>query len=345
MFADSFRERVEQQMSLRGLSSRAALASCAAFVMLACAAATHVRAQGTGWAGGRQGVQGSDLNAVYFSDTKRGWVGGDGGLVLHTEDGGRTWSRQKLETKDSVNDIYFRDKEDGYLLAVSQIYTTEDSGQTWALSTRFLAQTFGGASPELYSVRFTSKRRGWIVGSLSRGDEVVDSLVLYTTDGGSSWQRQRVPVSDELIHLDFDGDKRGWIVGSGGRILHTRDGGDNWTQQESGTRAALYHVDFQGEDNGWAVGEKGTILRTIDGGLSWRPAQSPARATLLSVKFVNDQEGWIVGRGGVILRSDDGGQTWKQQDSGTRQNLYALHFDKKLGWAVGGDGLVLRYER
>jgi photosystem II stability/assembly factor-like uncharacterized protein len=69
------------------------------------------------------------------------------------------------------------------------------------------------------------------------------------------------------------------------------------------------------------------------------------RSTLLSVKFVNDEEGWIVGRGGVILRSDDGGQTWKQQDGGTRQNLYALHFDKKTGWAVGGDGLVLRYER
>ena len=69
------------------------------------------------------------------------------------------------------------------------------------------------------------------------------------------------------------------------------------------------------------------------------------RTTLLSVKFVNDDEGWIVGRGGVILRSEDGGQTWLQQDSGTRQNLYALFFDKKLGWAVGGDGLVLRYER
>ena len=41
----------------------------------------------------------------------------------------------------------------------------------------------------------------------------------------------------------------------------------------------------------------------------------------------------------------DGGQTWLAQESRTRQNLYALYFDKKTGWAVGGDGLVLRYER
>lgn len=325
---------------------RAALLSCAAlFLSFACLLGAGVaRAQGDGWEGGRQGPAGKDLNAVYFVDSKRGWVAGDGGLVLHTEDGGRTWERQSIGARENIADIYFRDRDNGYLLALNQIFTTEDGGATWQSSTRFLAQTFG-AEPELYSVRFTSKKRGWIVGSLSRGEAVVDSLVLYTQDAGASWQRQRVPVSDELIHLDFDGDKRGWIVGSGGRILHTGDGGETWSLQQSGTKAALYHVDFKGGDRGWAVGEKGTILITEDGGATWRPTVSPVKTTLLSVQFVNGDEGWIVGRGGVILRSGDGGQTWVQQDSRTRQNLYALFFDKKVGWAVGGDGLVLRYER
>ncbi|HYY94885.1 MAG TPA: YCF48-related protein [Pyrinomonadaceae bacterium] len=322
----------------------AARVLCAALLLCACGAAA-ARAQGVGWVGGRQGRAGKDLNAVYFADSKRGWVAGDGGLVLHTEDGGRTWARQNIGTDENVDDIYFRDREDGYLLAVNQIFTTEDSGQTWKLSARFLMQTFGGASPELYSVRFTSKKRGWIVGSLSRGDAVVDSLVLSTSDGGASWQRQRVPVPDELIHLDFDGDKRGWIVGSRGRILHTTDGGESWQLQNSGTTATLYHVDFRDEERGWAVGERGTILRTEDGGQTWRATGAPVRSTLLSVIFVSKEEGWVAGRGGVILRSDDGGQTWLRQETNTQQNLYALFFDKKAGWAVGGDGLVLRYER
>ena len=303
------------------------------------------RAQSGGWAGERRGQAGKDLNTVYFADSKRGWVAGDGGLVLHTADGGRTWSPQRVETRDGVNDIYFRDKEDGYLLAGDRIFTTEDGGATWRMSSRFQSATFGGADPELYSVRFTSKKRGWIVGSLSRGDRVIDSLVLYTDDGGSSWQRLRVPVQDELIHLDFDGDKRGWIVGAGGRVLHTRDAGETWALQTSNTKATLYHVDFNGDDRGWAVGERGTILRTRDGGATWEAVGAPVRATLLSVKFVNDEEGWIVGRGGVILRSGDGGQTWLVQESSTKQNIYALYLDKKTGWAVGGDGLVLRYER
>jgi photosystem II stability/assembly factor-like uncharacterized protein len=311
--------------------------------LAACAAAA--RAQELGWAGGRQGQPGKDLNAVYFLDSKRGWAAGDGGVILHTRDGGRMWSRQAVTAKDSFNDVYFRNEEEGYLLARAEIFTTDDGGQSWRTATRFTPQTFGGAEPELYSVRFTSKKRGWVVGSLTRGENVVDSLVLATENGGATWQRQRVPVSDELIHLDFDGERRGWVVGSGGRILHTRDGGESWAVQRSGTTAALYHVEFQGDERGWAVGERGTILRTEDGGRVWRAVPAPVRSTLLSVKFVSKEEGWVVGRGGVILRSDDGGDTWKRQETGTRQNLYALFFNKKFGWAVGGDGLVLRYER
>jgi photosystem II stability/assembly factor-like uncharacterized protein len=63
------------------------------------------------------------------------------------------------------------------------------------------------------------------------------------------------------------------------------------------------------------------------------------------VQFASEDEGWIVGRGGTILRSGDGGRTWVRQESRTKQHLYALFVDKKSGWAVGGDGIVLQYER
>jgi photosystem II stability/assembly factor-like uncharacterized protein len=333
-------------MRLRAIKLRRAALRAALFLSVA-GLCVPVRAGAqTGWAGRRQGRAGKDLNAVYFVDSKRGWVAGDDGTVLRTEDGGATWQPQRVGTSANVNDLYFRNRDDGYLLAGNQIFITENGGETWQPSGTFSAADFGGAEPELYSVRFTGKKRGWVVGSLSRGETVVDSLLLHTTDG-AHWQRQNVPVHDELIHLDFDGDKRGWVVGNRGRILHTDDGGESWATQTSGTSAALYHVDFRDGDHGWVVGERGTILRTDDGGLTWRAAESPTKATLLSVQFVSGDEGWAVGRGGVILRTEDGGRTWKQQDSGTRQNLYALFFDKgkKVGWAVGGDGLVLRYER
>jgi photosystem II stability/assembly factor-like uncharacterized protein len=69
------------------------------------------------------------------------------------------------------------------------------------------------------------------------------------------------------------------------------------------------------------------------------------RSTLLNVQFVGDDNCWAVGRSGTILRTDDAGLTWIEQESGTKQNLYGLYFVKKIGWAVGGDGMLLRYEQ
>lgn len=305
---------------------------------------TSVNAQ-QGWVSTKVGVTGLDLNTVYFSDTKRGWVAGDNGFLSRTDDGGRTWAKQSVATKDAINDIYFRSKEDGFLLAGSTIFATHDSGNTWFEARKFLPSEFQGAAAELYSVRFSSKKKGWVVGSISKNDYVVDSILVYTDDGGDTWTRQRAPSRSELIHLDFVDDKHGWIVGADGTVLYTFDEGRSWNKQDSGTKAMLYHVDFRNDQDGWTVGEKGTVLRTADAGRTWYPVESKVRTTLLSVQFINDDEGWIVGRGGMIMRSDDAGRTWIHQESGTKQNLYALSFQKKLGWAVGGDGLVLRYER
>jgi photosystem II stability/assembly factor-like uncharacterized protein len=301
---------------------------------------------GEGWTGTRHGAAGKDLNTVYFTDAKRGWMAGDGGLAYRTEDGGRTWVRQTVGTDAQINDLYFRDKEDGYLVAGNAVYVTADSGRSWREARRFSPSDVGGGAPELYSVRFASKKRGWIVGSISRRDVVTDSLVLHTDDAGETWRRQLVPSRDELIHLDFADDKRGWIVGDKGTILATTDGGLNWSRQRTGTNATLYHVHFVDDERGWAVGERGTILRTVDGGGTWAVVASGLpRTTLLSVQFAGKEQGWIVGRGGVILRSDDEGRTWVQQESGTKQHLYALFVGKKQNWAVGGDGMVLQYER
>lgn len=297
------------------------------------------------WVATKIGLKGQDLNTVYFLDGKRGWVGGDGGFLSRTDDGGQTWIPQTVGTKEAINDIYFRDKEAGFLLAGNTIFVTRDNGTRWDVSRSFLQAEFDGADVELYSVRFSSKKKGWVVGSISRGDRVIDSILVYTDDAGESWRRQRAPSRTELIHIDFVNDKRGWIVGAGGTILNTVDAGDTWNKQDSATTATLYHIDFRDDKKGWAVGERGTILRTTDGGETWSSVITTAKVTILSVQFLNNDDGWAIGRSGTILRSEDQGRTWLQQESTTKQNLYALNFNKKIGWAVGGDGIALRYEK
>lgn len=323
--------------SSKTLKERLTIAALLVFVL-----AAAVRSQ-QGWVATQVAPPDQDLNTVFFLDDKRGWVGGDKGFLSRTEDGGQSWVKQVVQTDAPINDIYFRDKEAGFLISGNAIFATRDNGMRWTEVRRFLPREFDGADVELYSVRFSSKKKGWVVGSVSKNERVVDSILLYTNNGGETWLRQRAPSRLELIHIDFANDKRGWISGAEGTILATIDGGESWTKQEAGTKATIFHLDFRNEKRGLAVGERGTLLRTSDGGVTWTPVTVKTRSSLLNVQFVNDDNGWVVGRSGTVLRTDDAGLTWIEQESGTKQNLYGLYFAKKVGWAVGGDGMLLRY--
>lgn len=287
-----------------------------------------------------------DLVSVFFTSSEDGWVGGDSGYLARTTDGGRSWVKQTLKTTENINEIYFRNAENGYILAGPKIYISNDKGASWRETRIFQLSELKGLTPEFLSVRFVDKRRGYIVGSVSnRNEEVVDSLVLQTVDGGESWHRIKVPTKMELFHLDFVGDERGWIVGDEGTIIFTEDGGATWRKQTSGTDRALYSVDFRNQEEGYIVGGRGVILRTEDGGGTWKKITSPVAGGLRRVIFTDDKNGFITGLSGVILRTADKGRSWTKQETATTEALYGLYMEKKYGWAVGGKGLILRYQR
>jgi photosystem II stability/assembly factor-like uncharacterized protein len=299
----------------------------------------------TGWDVLRRNSSG-DLVSVYFTSSERGWVGGDSGYLAVTTDSGKNWTKQPLSTAENINEIYFRNEETGYLLAGSKIFITKDGGKNWRENIVIKRSDFKGLTPEFLSVRFSDKKRGWIVGSLDNKDgEVMDSLILQTLDSGETWTRVTIPAKQELYHVDFIGDARGWIVGDKGLIYKTEDAGATWVKQISGVTTSLYNIDFRDSDFGTVVGGKGTILRTEDGGATWTKINTTIDKSFLRVNFISDKTGWIVGGGGTILRTDDKGRTWLKQNGQISESLYGLYTDKKNGWAVGKNGIILKYQK
>ena len=297
------------------------------------------------WNPGSSGGKG-DLITVFFVSGDKGFAAGDDGFLVMTNNGGRTWEQIKLEMTDNINEIYFRNDDNGYLVAGRKMFATRDGGRSWQEIKIFSQNDFRNLTPEFLSIRFTDKKRGFVIGSVLNKDErVVDSLVMQTKDGGENWTRVPVPTKQELFHLDFNGTSNGWIVGDDGLILRTSDGGENWLTQNSGTTRALYNVDFRDNNEGFIVGGYGTILRTEDGGEHWLAVRTNYPDTFLRVDFADDKNGWIVGYKGAILRSADRGRTWIRQDSQTSQNIYGLFMNKKYGYAVGANGLILTYQK
>jgi photosystem II stability/assembly factor-like uncharacterized protein len=273
-------------------------------------------------------------------------VAGDHGYLASTDDGGTTWNRYSLNTKDDINEIYFRNEKNGYLVAGRKMFLTNDGGSTWRETVIYKPGDFRTGTPEFLSIRFADKRYGYVIGSiLNKQGEVIDSLLMRSDDEGLTWYRQPVPTKTELFHLDFSGTSDGWIVGDKGLIIATKDRGLTWHVQNSGTQRALFCVDFLNDDEGFAVGGGGTILRTTDGGSSWTPVQTGVTQALKRVDFVNERTGWIVGFAGTILKTDDSGRTWSPQNSPTKSRLYGLVAEKKFGFAVGEGGIFAKYSQ
>jgi len=274
------------------------------------------------------GVCGScSAGAEICSVSGAGWAVGNGGTIVHTSNGGATWSPQTSGTGGFLFGVSFVDANNGW--AVGEFGTllhTSNGGATWA------AQT-SGTGNALYGVSFVDANNGGAVGLLG--------TIVHTSNGGATWSAQTSGTGYDLYGVSFVDANNGWAVGNNGTILHTSNGGATWSAQTSGTTNFLEGVSFVDANNGWAVGDGGVILHTSNGGAAWSPQTSSTGALLLSVNFVDANNGWAVGTNGTIVHTSNGGATWSPQTSGTGNHLPAVRFVyANNGWAVGDNGTI-----
>ena len=112
-----------------------------------------------------------------------GWAVGDGGLVLTTNDLGRSWQTPATDLPDAAADSF-----DFHAVAVigadvwiagspgTRIFHSPDNGQTWE------SFATGHVAP-IRALTFIDAQHGWAVGDLGN--------ILATQDGGRTWQPQR----------------------------------------------------------------------------------------------------------------------------------------------------------
>ena len=133
-----------------------------------------------------------DLITVYFTSSNNGFIAGDDGYLAATRDGGRSWNQFQLDLTDNITEIFFRNEDNGYLVAGRKMFRTKDGGRSWLEFVPLKSRDFGGI-PDFLSVRFTSKNDGFISGSILKNNgkdyDVIDSLILRTNDGGETWSR------------------------------------------------------------------------------------------------------------------------------------------------------------
>jgi photosystem II stability/assembly factor-like uncharacterized protein len=184
-----------------------------------------------------------NLNAVSFVDKDNGWAVGENSTILKTADGGETWEAQSISNKLSLLSVSFVNKSVGWITGKSsgygQVYKTTDGGLTW--NKLVLPETIY----KINKLFFTDENHGWIVGRLG--------LILYTSDGGNTWQIQRdIKTGQEELNDVFFIDKNfGWTAGGKGTLLYTINGGKKWMKKDIATDNDLTSIYFRDANHGW----------------------------------------------------------------------------------------------
>ena len=175
---------------------------------------------------------------------------GAGGVIIHSLDGGSTWTSQLSPTPDSL--FFVGGLADTKFFAAGQAGTgAHFNGTTWS-------SDLTGVSVDLHSgasvgTGISPLTDVWLVGD--------GGTILHSTSGASgTWSAQPSGTTRNLFGITADSATRAFAVGSAGTILHWD--GSRWNAMATPTTANLRAIaqGFSAAVDYWVVGDNGTIL-------------------------------------------------------------------------------------
>ncbi|HEX5694719.1 MAG TPA: YCF48-related protein [Arenimonas sp.] len=246
----------------------------------------------------------STLTAIASADGVL-WAGGHDGVIVHSTDGGQTWTRRRMQvwTPDyldpfdgvPVMDILMVDGMNGFAVgAYAMFLETTDGGITWSpRSIINYDEPEPAAEPEADVASKDPEDVDWTFDAsdleleaeadphlyaMARTDE--GHLVIAgergaffrSTDAGQTWERDRLPYEGSMFGILAFGGEHLLVHGLRGNVLESRDLGRSWTAVETGITTSLM--------GGRALPNGGAILVGANGVVLSRPdADSPFTET------------------------------------------------------------------
>ena len=227
------------------------------------------------------------------------WAGGHDGVIVHSTDGGQTWTRRRTQvwTPDyadpldgvPVMDVLMVDGMNGFAVgAYAMFLETTDGGVSWsprgiinydepepeaepapeAAAEQAPAAddwTFDASDLELeaesdpHLYAMARTDEGHLVIAGERG------AFFRSTDGGQSWERDRLPYEGSMFGILSFGGQHLLVHGLRGNVLESHDLGRSWTTVETGVNTSLMGGHALADGGAILVGANGVVLTRPDG--------------------------------------------------------------------------------
>lgn len=234
------------------------------------------------------------LTSVSFVDAKVGWAGGHWGVVLHTEDGGESWTRQRLETSQDrpLFAIHFFDANTGVAVGLwSLVLVTQDAGKSWQKVDMPIPEGAKKADLNLFSLFVDAKGR--LFAAAEKG------VVLRSDDRGQHWEYLRTGYNGSFWTGLVTADGTIVVAGLRGSMYRSTDDGRSWARVDTKTKSSITNlVRVVGDIVG--VGLDGLVLRSQDGGATFKTDIRSDRSSLTAIAINRKGQTVLYSERGVV---------------------------------------------
>ena len=218
----------------------------------------------------------STLTAVWFVDEKTGWAVGHWGVVLRTDDGGESWTIQRVDSSvdQPLFSVCFKDKDRGWAVGLwSLMITTNDGGRSW--NPLRLPPPPGGGRGDRNLFKIFANRYGSLFiageqGTVLRSYDGERWTYLSTGYKGSFWAG--ISLSNGTI----------LVGGLRGTIYRSADNGSSWRESKTELKSSITDF-YEAGGKVVAVGLDGVILESGDQGISFQGSQRDDRLPYTAV--------------------------------------------------------------
>ena len=286
------------------------------------------------------------VNAAMLAVTRAGdrlVAVGERGIVLLSDDSGRSWRQVVTPVRVSLTTVTFVGEKKGWAAGhLGVILHTEDGGQSWvkqldgiqaAQLVLAAAEQRAAAEPDpekkedllasaqrlvkdgpdkpFLDLCFLDAHTGFVVGAFN--------LIFRTTDGGVTWTPWRDRV-DNPMELHFYGIQAAgkviYIAGEQGLLLRSTDDGAHFAPLASPYEGSYFGLVTDPVGDVVIFGLRGNVYRTADEGQSWEHEKTGIAAALSAGTRLADGKLILVSQAGDLLVSADGGRTFKRRPDG-----------------------------
>jgi photosystem II stability/assembly factor-like uncharacterized protein len=267
------------------------------------------------------------LTASSFPTPRQGWVIGHGGIVLHTADGGDSWTVQ-LDGKAAARYV---------LDAAASVADGSVARQRQLRIAQGLVAD--GADKPWLAVYFSNEREGTLVGAFG--------LMLHTVDGGVTWQswmdRLDNPAGNHLYGIVGQGQQI-YIAGEQGALWASQDGGAHFRRLPSPYQGSFFTLNLAPNGEVLVAGLKGNVWRSSDLGQHWQALKNSFTSSIVAARSVKGGEVMLADQSGHLLLVASGGELREQRPL-AGPALSALSQAPDGQWVVVGARGIERLEQ